>query len=47
MNKEELRKKLEERLLKVTHAWQEIPYIVDAAMQVFEEYEKEKVKSSS
>ncbi|MEK6883620.1 MAG: hypothetical protein AABY22_28590 [Nanoarchaeota archaeon] len=45
MTKKELRKRLEEKLLKTTHCYQEVPFIVDAVMDILEEYEKDNQKN--
>ena len=44
MTKKELRKKLYDKLMRTTHVFQEVPFMVDAVMEVFEEYEKENEK---
>ena len=40
MTKKELKKKLYDKLMKTTHCYQEVPFIVDAVMDILEEYEK-------
>ena len=41
MTKKQLRKNLYDRLMKTTHCYQEVPFIVDAIIEEIEKYEKE------